>query len=438
MEQELKKEDKTIESFCNSLAQTVIDGFVSEDKGWETFRSIRLFESPPRSLKDYYADYQNLLRLKRERGNEEIPLKEILISGNQEKIKQNELQQLLRDNARTIAQHFSDPIIETQWIIQDLIPSRGIGSIIAREKSYKSYLSLYLACTIANGGKAFGKYEVKERCKVLVVDKENNVYLINERAKQLLGGSTAENVIHINACRIPLFLDEQGNGAKALLAFAKEHGVKVIILDSLYHFNLGDESNAKDISIIARQLIELVNEGEGLVCLYLHHKAKNKDTFDSKGSVNLEALVDFRLSIKTGTDENNVPIIIFNEMYRRKKPAEDWYVKIISNEQGLDFVYGGDWKMEMSSKKSKTPKMDDDEIKSKIYEILEINDSPMMGTNNIFNELVHQNITKDKPRFLILIAQMEKDELLRSKIEGQKIYYWINKNGKEIDGKGLF
>lgn len=349
-------------------------------------------------------------------------------------IKEKEnLKQMLLDNVKSIAQYFKDPPIETKWIIKDLIPAIGIGSIVAREKSYKSYLSLYLACKIANGGMAFGKYEVLERHKVIVVDKENNVFLINERAKQILGGNEAENVLHISACRIPIFLDENGNGAKALLELAKEKQAKVIILDSLYHFNLGDESNAKDVSNIARQLIGLVNEGSGLVCIYLHHKAKNKDTFDSKGSVNLEAQVDFRLSIYKGTDENELPIIIFNEMYRRKKPANDWYVRIVGDENSIDFAYVGEWKADKGSKRGKEARFDDEEVKNKIYEILDSSDTPMMSSNNIFQELMNQNITRHKPRFLSLVTEMTRDDILGIKHEGQFMFYWIKRDQKSAE-----
>ena len=293
--QKLNARHGALTRFTYLIAKYVKIGQLTKDEGWEMCLARRQEDEKfeEKTIDEWKKAYLSALEKR-----------------NFQSVKESQdLKQLLLDNSKTIAQYVKDPPVETKWIIKDLIPTIGIGSIIAREKSYKSYLSLYLACKIANGGMAFGKYEVLEKHRVVIVDKENNVFLINERAKQLFGASEAENVLHINACRVPIFLDENGNGSKALLEFMKEKGAKVLILDSLYHFNLGDENNAQDISNIARQLINLINEGDGLVCIYLHHKAKNKDTFDSKGSVSLEALVDFRLSIYKGTDENKLPII---------------------------------------------------------------------------------------------------------------------------------
>jgi len=416
--QKLNARHGALTRFTYLIAKYVKIGQLTKDEGWEMCLARRQEDEKfeEKTIDEWKKAYLSALEKR-----------------NFQSVKESQdLKQLLLDNSKTIAQYVKDPPVETKWIIKDLIPTIGIGSIIAREKSYKSYLSLYLACKIANGGMAFGKYEVLEKHRVVIVDKENNVFLINERAKQLFGASEAENVLHINACRVPIFLDENGNGSKALLEFMKEKGAKVLILDSLYHFNLGDENNAQDISNIARQLINLINEGDGLVCIYLHHKAKNKDTFDSKGSVSLEALVDFRLSIYKGTDENELPIIIFNEMYRRKKPADDWYVRVIGDDNSIDFAYVGEWKADKGSKRSKEAKFDDDEIKSKIYDILSVGSSPMMSSNSIFQELIDQNITRDKPRYSVLIRRMVEEETLAVKHEGQFAFYWIKKEEKRV------
>lgn len=146
-----------------------------------------------------------------------------------------------------------------EWTIPGLVPEGFLSLLIADGGTGKSFLALYMALCIAVGA-PFLKLPVK-RGRALYVDYELD---LEEQQRRLwrvaagkglsVGNTLLQNRLYYLSPDEPVGTDSFHDQVEEVI---DEHGIDVIVLDSLTLGTLGDATSQKDIVPILRDLQEL-------------------------------------------------------------------------------------------------------------------------------------------------------------------------------------
>lgn len=170
---------------------------------------------------------------------------------------------------------------ETEWLIHDVVPSESIVLTVAREGTYKTWLSLDLARAIAEGIPWLG--HESQAGGVLYLDAENPGPNFRQRL-HAVGGSLN---LHVWRWQDPSF---PSSLCDPWLKTAAGR-FRLIVIDTLKRFMGGrDENSSDDMAEITQQLRELTRYGATIIVL--HHATKDKDSPGYRGSSELGAGVD--------------------------------------------------------------------------------------------------------------------------------------------------
>src|SRR5215472_1422306 len=180
----------------------------------------------------------------------------------------------------------TEPLEETAWLINGLIPAGSVVLISGREGTMKTWLAMDWALAIAEGQPWLGHQSTS--VAVLYVDAEmpGNPFLNRLHAH---GGSRNLNIARWTDEAFPSKLEGPG-----LREASKSHGL--IIVDTLRRF-MGDleENSATDMAQVTKSLRELTRHGATV--LVSHHATKHPERQGYRGSSELGAGVDVVLHV---------------------------------------------------------------------------------------------------------------------------------------------
>lgn len=189
-----------------------------------------------------------------------------------------------------------------KWLAKDLVPAGMMGAITGESNSYKSFMTLALAQAVATGTPYLGHYDVEQQGKVLIVDEENDLRLIEKRFKDM-GVEPHENIIFLS--RSGIRLDNEKH-LQALQQVIEDINPVLVVLDSLVRFHSKDENSASEMSKVTRAIGTLTSQERSVVFIHHHKKeqagSKNSGTNSVRGSTDIFASLDFHLGIKRNSD----------------------------------------------------------------------------------------------------------------------------------------
>jgi len=183
------------------------------------------------------------------------------------------------------------------WLVKGWWQRGSHGMVAGEPKTFKSIIATDFAVSVASGRPFLGKYEVQSPGSVLIIQEENDPWIVQDRIKKitnhrgLLGGKVFTEGKHLTVefpPKLPIyFLNNAGfcmTDDEDKLSL--EHKIKkikpvLIIFDPLY-LMLGDadENSAKDLRPILNWLVYL-RYTYGCAIMILHHW--NKKGFSSRG-----------------------------------------------------------------------------------------------------------------------------------------------------------
>lgn len=189
--------------------------------------------------------------------------------------------------ANLMAQQFP----EAQWVVDRLIPE-GITVMSAAPMSFKTWLLLSIASSVAAGSKLFGQFDAQQS-GVLMIDEEDSARMIQQRLKML----GAESSIPIYFMIGQGFKLDDTQIAK-VIRLCKENDIRLLTIDSLVRVHNAKENDAVEMAEVFSKLRRFTSNGINV--LITHHNRKGKSESpgeDMRGSSDIFAAVDCNLAV---------------------------------------------------------------------------------------------------------------------------------------------
>jgi hypothetical protein len=194
---------------------------------------------------------------------------------------------------------YADGVRDPEWLIPGILPAQGAGMIYGESGSYKSFVALDLALTLAFG--IPGQWSAPPvKNDVLFLAGEGPVATAKKRWPAWMewqGIEFRNDHRFFIKNRVPFFTDIEGwENVKADLAELKAKPA-LIVIDTMARFMTGlDENSAKDATMITNFMEQLARFFECFV-LGIHHTGKDQAK-GARGSSAFHANLDTIISMK--------------------------------------------------------------------------------------------------------------------------------------------
>lgn len=174
---------------------------------------------------------------------------------------------------------------EPAWLVENLVPDRGVVFLIAEPSAGKTWLALVACRAAAAAGR-----------DVFMVEEEDTARNLADRFKKL--GFTSGSVFI--AHRRELLLDDAGQ-RRDLVARLRESRAPVVLFDPFTSLHTGDENSTEHANLIRRCLAEVVNSHPSALLIVAHHASKNSEAsemYRGRGSSVFAGFADVQLLLK--------------------------------------------------------------------------------------------------------------------------------------------
>lgn len=164
-----------------------------------------------------------------------------------------------------------------RWLIEGLWPAEGVGIIGGSAKSYKTWLALDLAVSLASQTNCVGRFRIPLKRRVLVYAAEDSLADIRKR----LASICTPRGICLNDLALGIITVHQMylNRSQDLIRLHKTiemHRPALLILDPFVRLHTAiDENSSAEVSAILGKLRELQRKFQLAVAL-VHHARKNR------------------------------------------------------------------------------------------------------------------------------------------------------------------
>jgi putative DNA primase/helicase len=178
------------------------------------------------------------------------------------------------------------------WLWEEFIPEGALLALVAKPKVGKTTLAYELAAKLVQGLPFLGR--ATRSSPVLIIAVEEHPRDINRRLRAM--GADALEDLHVHRSR----LDDDATTFHDLAQYIREHGLKLVIFDTLNSFwSVQEENDAIGVTNAVKPLLALARE-TGAAVLLLHHARKSEGEYgdEIRGSGALFSLLDAALILK--------------------------------------------------------------------------------------------------------------------------------------------
>ncbi|MDB5204408.1 MAG: helicase, phage-associated [Candidatus Taylorbacteria bacterium] len=318
------------------------------------------------------------------------------------------------------------PTTQNTYIIEKMIPQKGISVISGHPGSGKSWIMLSMAEAVASGKRLWDKFETTQG-SVLIIDEENGDTELQRRLKML--NSESKLPIYFSIQQSVRIDDEVK--MSTLLNIVRDKDIKFIIIDPFAAIHSATENSADEVQKVLTQLQRFNQAGATVLAVHHHRKdngfRKSGAGQNLRGSSALSARLDSHISVdKQKEDESGIELLINHDKSRRGPRLPSFNVLIKSDKTGesekIDVVYVGD---------ADAYKLKKDEVKEIIMGVLE-NDK--MFASEIIPAVKSEMKISDS-NILKAIRELEDSLTVHSEKEGKKKKYFIPL--EQIEGEEL-
>lgn len=193
------------------------------------------------------------------------------------------------------AQLLSEPPEEVDWVQEDYLPAGGFVLIAGKPKEGKTTLTYELAVKVTLGQPFLGRQTRKGA--VLILALEEHAREVRMRLRNLGAADVDSLFVHVGP------LAPTTMTLSHITRFAREHGVVLIIVDTLSAlWTIENENDAAEVTRAVKPLQALARTS-GSCVLLIHHARKSEGSHgdEIRGSGALFAAVDIALILKRHT-----------------------------------------------------------------------------------------------------------------------------------------
>lgn len=186
----------------------------------------------------------------------------------------------------------AEPPEEVDWIMDEYLPREGLVLLAGKPKEGKTTLAYELAIKVALGLPFLGRNT--QQSAVLILALEEHAREVRMRLRNLGATELATVFVHVGP------LEPTATVMNAIMTFAQDHDVKLILMDTLSAFwRIENENDAAEMTKVAKPLLQLARES-GACVLLIHHARKSEGQYgdEIRGSGALFAAVDVALIMK--------------------------------------------------------------------------------------------------------------------------------------------
>ena len=210
------------------------------------------------------------------------------------------------------------------WLIEDLWENNSVGVIGAPSKSFKSTLTLNLACAVATG-KPFDGREVKQGA-VLIIQGENNLSMEQHKIYSITG----ETELPIYFVDDNITMDQIFKLKSSII----ELGIKLLIIDPMYLlFGSGDINKHQDI-VFRLEMLSVLSKKTNCSIMLVHHSRKLErgakiQTSDMYGSAFIEGWYESMILLQRQSNNSSRMVTYF-----RNHKSGDVYDLVVDDNMG--------------------------------------------------------------------------------------------------------
>lgn len=192
------------------------------------------------------------------------------------------------------------------WLIQDFWENNSVGVIGAPSKSFKSTLTLNLACAVATG-RPFDGREVKQGA-VLIIQGENNLSMEQHKIYSITG----ETELPIYFVDDNITMDHIWKLKNSIIKL----GIKLLIIDPMYLlFGSGDINKHQDI-VLRLEMLSNLSEETNCSIMLVHHSRKLErgakvQTSDMYGSAFIEGWYESMILLQRQSNNSSRMVTYF-------------------------------------------------------------------------------------------------------------------------------
>jgi archaellum biogenesis ATPase FlaH len=305
---------------------------------------------------------------------------------------------------------------EENWLIDRFLPQESITLIVGEAGTFKSYLSLYICKVLSTSELFLGEFEIKQKAKILILDKENKLRRIQKRLNGL--SFPTESDVYFLTYPEQFMFKTDNVPYQEVVKFIEDNQIDLIILDSFIDMFEGNENSSTDTAAAFNSIRSMSKKSSFIV---LHHDSKPQPNMirsaaqKTRGSSNIIAQVDYQYYLEKSKEMKS--FTIEQGKARDGEPLPRFTVRIESTlEEGItDFIYAGEFKEEG------TKVMESKEI---IYQFVKSN--PNCTKDDINVELLQKGISPRTGKNGLLILMKDKlIDYVERPGHGRKHFYFV-------------
>jgi hypothetical protein len=202
---------------------------------------------------------------------------------------------------------------EAQWLVEPLMPRRGVAMIGGAPKCAKSWAGLDLALSVASGTPCFGQFPVAEAAPALIYLAEDPAAVVKARLAGVCRHRGLDlAALPIDVITVPVLrLDLERDRAR-LGETVRTRRPRVLLLDPFVRLHRINENDAGEVSALLAYLRALEREHE-LAIVLVHHARKNGSAGAQagqglRGSGDFYAFVDSLLYLRRTRDQLHLTV----------------------------------------------------------------------------------------------------------------------------------
>ncbi|MGE0359037.1 MAG: AAA family ATPase [Burkholderiales bacterium] len=204
--------------------------------------------------------------------------------------------------AADLAAHEEGP----RWLIREVWPHSAVGIAGGQPKSWKSWLALDMATSVASGTPCLGRFPVDHPGPALVYMAEDALPDVRNRIECLCRSrGLALDRQDVRVIAEPVLRLDSERDRDRLRDAVERTGARLLVLDPLVRIHRGDENSSQEVSALLGYLRELQRERDASIVL-VHHTSKRAHARHGqalRGSSDLHAWTDVGLYLTWHGDE---------------------------------------------------------------------------------------------------------------------------------------